>query len=309
MARATRLGLWMRTLRAPFFQAVCVPLVLGTAVAWYRTGQFHLGYFLLALVGVVFINAGTNLANDYFDHRSGADELNEEYTRFSGGSRTIQDGLLSPSTVYRASLVFFGLASLLGLYLAYTRGWEILIIGIVGIASGYFYTASPVRVGYRGWGELLAGFNCGPLVVLGAYYVQARAFSIEALLAGVSVGLLVAAILYANQFADYASDQAANKRHLVVRMGPQRALKGYYLLIVFAYVVIMLGWVLRLMPWTALVSLLAIPLAWKAAAELRENHATKSGAKLIPAMASTIATHLLTGVLLSGGYLAGGILE
>ena len=76
----------------------------------------------------------------------------------------------------------------------------------------------------------------------------------------------------------------------------------------FAYAVIVLGWALKLMPWTVLVSLSAIPLAWRAAAELREHHATGSGAKLMPAMASTIGTHLLTGVLLSCGYVAGGML-
>ncbi len=299
----------MRALRAPFFQAVLVPLALGTAAAWYYTGQFQLGYFLLALVGVVCINAGTNLANDYFDHKSGADALNKEYTRFSGGSRVIQEGLMSPGAVFRASLAFYGLAGLIGLYLVYARGWPILVIGIIGIASGYLYTAAPIRIGYRGWGELLAGLNCGPLVVLGAYWVQAQAFNLKVLLASVPVGLLVAAILYVNQFADYESDKAVKKAHLVVRLGPERAVKAFYLLLISAYSVIMMGCALRIIPWMCLVSLVTVPLAWRAGMAARDNHASGSGEKLLPAMAGTIGAHLSTGLLLSCGYLAAGVLR
>ncbi len=303
------LGLWMRALRVPFFQAVLVPLVLGTVAAWYHTDQFYPGYFLLALMGVVFINAGTNLANDYFDHKCGADDSNTEYTRFNGGSRVIQEGLMSPDSVFRASLVSFGLAILIGLFLAYARGWQILIIGVIGVASGYFYTASPLSIGYRGLGELLAGLNCGPLVALGAYYVQAKTFSAGVLLASLPVGLLVAAILYINQFPDHKADKAANKANLVVRIGPERAIKGFYALLVSAYSVIILGCALRIIPWMALVSLVVIPLAWRAAKAARDNHAAGSGKKLAPAMAGTIVTHLLTGLLLACGYLAAGVLK
>ena len=107
-----RLKLWIRALRAPFFQAVIIPAVLGTAVAWYETDTFLPGYFVLVLLGVVFLNAGTNLANDYFDHRSGADAANMAPTPFSGGSRVIQDGLIAPGRICSASLLFFALAQL-----------------------------------------------------------------------------------------------------------------------------------------------------------------------------------------------------
>lgn len=172
-----RMKVWLKAMRAPFFQAVIIPSLLGTVIAWSKAGIFHPGYFVLATLGVVFVNAGTNLANDYFDHQSRADDINKEVTPFSGGSRVIQEGLLPPRWVYLASLVFLGLASLIGLYLTYMRGLAILVIGMIGVGSGYFYPASPIKVGYRGWGELLAGINCGPLVVLGAYYVQTKALN------------------------------------------------------------------------------------------------------------------------------------
>jgi 1,4-dihydroxy-2-naphthoate octaprenyltransferase len=303
-----RLKIWIRALRAPFFQAVLVPLFLGTAVAWYETGRFHWGYFLMALLGVVSIHAGTNMINDYFDHHTGADEINDEYTKFSGGSRVIQEGLLSARSVLIASLSFFAVGSLLGLYLAYARGWPLLVIGLLGVTSGYFYTAGPVRLGYRGWGELLTGLNCGPLVVLGAYYVQAQKLSWAALVAALPVGILIAAILYINQFSDHDADRAAGKRHLVVRLGPERAVRGFYWLLISAYAVIVVGCASLILPWPALAALLTTPLAWRAARTAKANYAEHTGEKMTPAMAGTIATHLGTGLLLSAGYLAAGVL-
>ena len=284
-------------------------MALGTLVAWYHTGQFHAGYFILALFGVVFIHAGTNLANDYFDHKSRADEINKQHTRFSGGSRVIQEGLMAPRAIARASFVFFGLAVLIGLYLAYLRGPAILVIGAIGLASGYFYSATPLNLGSRGCGELLVGINCGPLVVLGAYYLQAQSFNLQALAASVPVGLLMAAVLYINQFPDVEADKAANKNTLVVRMGTARAIKGFYLLLVCAYLAIVIGCVSGLIPSLGLIALLSAPLAWRAARSAGENHASGSGARLVPAMAGTIGTHLVTGILLCSGYLAAGIVK
>jgi 1,4-dihydroxy-2-naphthoate octaprenyltransferase len=304
MSRLTKPGqlkLWIRAMRAPFFQAVMIPAVLGTTVAWYRTGVFHLGYFLLAFLGVVFIHAGTNLANEYFDHKSEADDINKEFTAFSGGSRVIQEGLISPKGIYKACLLFFGLGTLVGLYLVWVRGWPLLVIGAVGLLSGYFYTGLPIKVGYRGFGELLVGLNCGPLVVLGAYYVQAKSFSLETFVASVPVGLLIVAVLYINQFPDYHADKMAKKNTLVVIMGRDRAIKGFYLLLVSAYFVIVLGAVTGMIPWLGLVSLLTLPLAWKTMRIARANYTDTNSLK--PAMFNTIVIHLMVGLLLSFGYL------
>jgi len=298
---------WLRTLRAPFFQAVIVPCILGTVVAWYQTGKFHLGYFLLSFVAVICVHAGTNLTNDYFDHKSGADDINENFNQFSGGSRMIQDGLIAPRKILLVALFSFGVACLIGLYLVYACGWPLLAIGAVGIFSGYFYTASPFKIGYRGWGELLTGLNCGPLVVLGAYYVHAQSLSWRAVTASLPVGFLIAAVLYINQFPDYEADKAAGKANLVVKLGPQRAVKGFYFLLVGAYSAIVLGCVWRVLPVPALIALLSLPFAWKAATLLRVAYA--GGRKLVPAMASTVATHLATGVLLACGYWLAGVLK
>jgi len=300
-----RFKVWIRAMRAPFFQAVIIPSFLGTAIAWYRTGAFYWQYFLLATLGVIFMNAGTNLTNDYFDHRSRSDDINREPTPFSGGSRVIQENLISPRKIYHVSLIFFGLAALIGLYLTFVRGLVVLIIGILGVLLGYFYTASPIRIGYRGWGEFVAGLNCGPLVVAGAYYVQAQTLSLEALFISIPVGLLIAAVLYINEFPDYACDKVASKNTLIVKMGTERARKGFYSLLLGAYLFIILGAVLRIVPWTALFSLLTFPLAWKAMKIVHSSYTDTQG--LIPAMSSTISTHLTLGLLLLFGYVTARI--
>ena len=292
--------LWIRALRAPFFQAVIVPSLLGSAIAWYRTGAFYWQYFLLATLGVIFINAGTNLTNDYFDHQSGSDEINREVTPFSGGSRVIQENLIPAGKIYRAALVFFGLAALIGLYLAFARGPVVLIIGILGLLLGYLYTASPIKIGYRGWGELVVGLCCGPLVVAGAYYVQTQSLSLEALFISIPVGLLIAAVLYLNEFPDYACDKAARKNTLIVKVGRERARIGFYSLLVAAYLCIILGAILGMVPSTVLFSLLTFPLAWKAMKIVHSSYTNTQG--LVPAMSSTVTIHLSVGLLLSFGY-------
>jgi len=295
-----RFKVWMRAMRAPFFQAVVVPTILGTVIAWYRSGIFYWQYFLLATLAVVFINAGTNLANDYFDHQSASDDINRDVTPFSGGSRVIQENLISPGKVHRSSLIFFGLAAVIGLYLTFVRGPVVLIIGILGVLLGYFYTASPIKIGYRGWGEFVAGLNCGPLVVAGAYYVQAQTLSLEVLFISIPVGLLIAAILYINEFPDYACDRAAGKNTLIVKMGRERARKGFYSLLLSAYLFIILGAILRIFPWTVILSLLSFPLAWKTMKIAHSSYANTQG--LIPAMSGTVTIHLSVGLLLSSGY-------
>ena len=309
-AGQVRIGLWIRALRAPFFQAVVVPTILGTTIAWHHTGRLDLFGFLLALAGVLLVHAGTNLANDYYDHKSGTDAANTEHTRFSGGSRVIQEGLIPPQAILAVSLGSFALGGLVGLYLVFGRAggphWTLLIIGTIGMLSGYFYTASPISIGYRGWGELLVGLNCGPLVVLGAYYVQTERLSVAAFVASLPVGMLIAAILYVNQFSDYAADKGSGKNNLVVVLGPDKAIRRFWLLFAAAYSVIILGCVLTLMPWPCLIALATFPLAWTAAKAARRHYATGSGEKMVPAMAGTIATHLLTGLLLAGGYYLAG---
>ena len=298
---------WIKGIRAPFFTASAIPVLVGTALAWNMTGKFSLYKFILVLVGVPLFNAGTNLANDYYDHKTGNDDINTSLTPFSGGSRVIQNGLIPAKHILIGSFLFFGLGSVIGLYLnAITPGNLVLYLGIFGLLSGFLYTATPVLIGYRGVGELVVGLNLGTLTIIGSYFVQAHSVSWPVFWMSLPIGFLVAAILYINQFPDYEADKAVDKKHLVVRLGKRRAVYGYYLLIAATYLVIAGSVLFRMVTPFALVSFLTLPLAVSAVRTLKSNY--DKIAELIPAQAKTIQTHLFTGLLLTLGLIVGRVI-
>jgi len=297
---------WIKAIRAPFFTASAIPVLVGTALAWNMTGKFSLSKFILVLVGVPLFNAGTNLANDYYDHKTENDEINTKATPFSGGSRVIQNGVIPPKHMLIGSFLFFGLGSIIGLYLnAVSPGNLILYLGIFGLLTGFFYTATPVLIGYRGIGEFVVGLNLGTLTIIGSYYVQAHTLSWSAFWISLPIGFLVAAILYINQFPDYEADKAVNKRHLVVILGKRRAVYGYYFLIFSTYLVIAGCVIFKMVTPFVLVSFLTLPLALGAIKILKSNY--DKFVELIPAQAKTIQTHLFTGLLLSLGLVIGKV--
>ncbi len=297
---------WIKAIRAPFFTASAIPVLVGSALAWNMTGKFSLSKFILVLVGVPLFNAGTNLANDYYDHKTGNDEINTKVTPFSGGSRVIQNRVIPPQHILIGSFLFFGLGSIIGLYLnAVTPGNLVLYLGIFGLLTGFFYTAAPILIGYRGIGEFVVGLNLGTLTIIGTYYVQAHSLSWSAFWISLPIGFLVAAILYINQFPDYEADKAVNKRHLVVILGKRKAVYGYYFLICATYLVIAGSVIFRIVTPFVLVSFLTLPVALGAIKTLKANY--DKFTELIPAQAKTIKVHLLVGLLLSLGFVLGRI--
>lgn len=302
MTLPQRLAIWIRALRVQFFTATLVPIVLGSVIAWHGTGGFNWGYFLLALLGGIFVDAGLNLANDYFDHTSGIDEMNSHHSPFSGGSRAIQDGLLSPAKILWAAIIFFSLGAAIGLYFDFVLpGHIILIIGLIGVFLAYFYSAEPLRIGYTGFGELICGLGFGPVMVLGSYYVQTGKLAWHPFWASLPVGILIALVLYINEFPDYEADKKGNKRTLVVIMGKKKAMRFYPIFLLLSYAIVIAGVATRTFPILALVSILTIPLAFKAIKTARENF--DKILELRPANAATIGIHLSLGLLLSLGYI------
>jgi len=297
-----KLKIWLAEVRAPFFTATIVPILLGAMIAWARTGTLHFGYFLLTMLGGLLLHTGTNVANDYFDHRSGTDDVNVEFVRpFTGGSRMIQNGLLTPREVISGALAAFALACVVGLYLAYVRGPLIFVLGLVGIFSGFFYTAPPFNLVSRGIGEFFIGLNFGVLMTLGSYFVQTGQLAWEPVVASIPVGLLIVGVLYINEFQDAPADGAVGKDHLVVRLGRKRAALGYLLLMVTTYAVIVLAALLRITSPFTLIALATLPVAVRAIGVARAHY--DEYLKLVPANAATVFLHLLTGLLLSAGYL------
>jgi 1,4-dihydroxy-2-naphthoate octaprenyltransferase len=191
---------------------------------------------------VLCLHAGANMSNDYFDHKSGTDDINVEFGgHLTGGSRMIQTGILQPRQVLLEALVYYAAGTLIGLYLAWVRGPWVLVIGLTGVLSGYFYTAPPVVLAARGLGEVVVGLNFGLLIALGTYYVQTGQLAWEPAIAGLPASFLLAGVLYINEFQDMPADKAAGKNNLVVRQGRQDAVPGYALIMAAAYLSIILG--------------------------------------------------------------------
>jgi 1,4-dihydroxy-2-naphthoate octaprenyltransferase len=303
--RPGKLRLLIAEMRLSFLTASVTPVLLGTAIAWATLKVFLWDVFLLTLFAGCCLHLGANIANDFFDHLSGDDDINVDYIRpFSGGSRLIQQGLLSPFAVFAESMFFFILGGLIGLGLAFTRGMFILVLGIIGVASGFFYTAPPVRLVSRGIGEVFIGLNFGILMTLGGYYVQTQTINCVTILPSIPVALLITAVLYINEFPDFRADEATGKRTLVVRLGRKNAARGYAVIMTAVYLTTLFGVIMNEMPNNTLIALTTLPLSILAVRRAMISYGKSF--ELIPANASTVLTHLLTGLFLTLGYVLAG---
>lgn len=288
---------WFMATRPQFFTVIILPIILGTAFAWYEQHSFSFLYFIWALLAGIICHAAVNVFNDYFDHLNKTDIYNQTpLTPFAGGSRMIQNGLLTPTQTYYFGLTLLLLAVILGLALVWTRGLSLLWIGLIGILSGYFYSAPPFFFNGRGLGELLVGLNFGILSVLGAYYVQVQMLHLQPIIIAIPISCLVAAILYINEFPDYFADKQAGKKNLVVRLGKAQARWLYVLLISISFISIIISVFYQQLPPTGLFSLLTIPLAMLAIRVLFRHYNQPTA--LIPAIKYTIALHTLMSSIL-----------
>src|SRR5256712_898163 len=300
-------SLWFQALRAPFLIASIIPVLVGALAAWQIRTAFNLPFFLLCFLGAVFIHLGANMANDAWDFRSGNDANVHHLNPFAGGSRVLIRGVLNPRTHLAVALTFLGLGSLIRILLVTQVGWPLLWIGIFGVAVAYSYVGPALRLAHRGLGEIAVSLEFGPVTVLGTYFVLAKTFDPAAIVLSISLGLLVAGILWINEVPDIPADSAVGKPTLVVRLGVPRATTVFGGIIGAAYLVLVLGVVLAgLTPWT-LLALFALPLAIKPVQGLQKAGAGPHA--LIPSNAGMIMATLATGVLLLVGLAIQAILK
>jgi 1,4-dihydroxy-2-naphthoate octaprenyltransferase len=293
--------LFLRATRLPFLSATLIPVLLGIAVAAHQ-GSFDVVKAVLTVVAAAAVHLGLNVSNDVFDDVLGADRLNYTPTPYSGGSRVIQYGLLTRGEMATLSAALYGVAIAIGLLLvAWTRSAELLAIGVVGVLLGLGYTAPPLKLVYRGLGEIAVALGFGPVMLLGAYVVQTGRIGLEPVVASLPVAILVALILYVNEIPDRPADAAAGKRTLVVRWTPGAVRTGYLVAAAAAFALIVVGVALRVLPMPTLIALLALPLAFRVYRGIGES---SNAYALMPVLATNIKLHLVAGGLLLVGYLA-----
>jgi 1,4-dihydroxy-2-naphthoate octaprenyltransferase len=292
----------LRTTRLPFLSATIVPVVLGIAIA-ARQGSFDLVTAILTVVGAACVQLGLNIANDVFDSAQGADDANVTPTQYSGGSRVIQYGLVSFRRMATIATGFYVAAGVIGLVLLALRpSTSLLVIGVVGFIVSIGYTAPPLKLVYRGLGELAVALGFGPLMLLGAYVVQSGGtLSWEPFVASLPIALLVMLILYVNEIPDRRGDARAGKRTLPVRLSKPTVIAGYRVSVVAAYAILVGGVVAGLLPIPALLALLTIPLALQVSRGLDPNYDNPYG--LMAVMGVNVKVHLYAGLLLLAGYI------
>jgi 1,4-dihydroxy-2-naphthoate octaprenyltransferase len=250
------LRLWLLASRPRTLPAAIAPVLVGTALAQGQDDVFKPLRFVCALIGSIFIQIGTNLANDYSDARRGADTEDR-----LGPVRVTAGGLMPPATVLRGVYVAFGIAVLSGIYLIAVAGWGLLIVGIASIIAGVMYTGGPKPYGYEGLGEVFVFLFFGVVAVVGSYYVQVERFEWEAFALSVPIGLLASAIMVVNNVRDIDTDRRAGKRTLAVRLGRERARVLYAVMLMLAYLApIVLLFASDLSNWI-LLTLVTTPLA------------------------------------------------
>ncbi|MGZ8697267.1 MAG: UbiA family prenyltransferase [Gaiellaceae bacterium] len=291
--------LFLRTTRLPFLTATFIPILLGIAVAAWTNG-FSWWLALLTLVGGACIHLGLNVANDVFDTASGADAANVNPTQFSGGSRVVLYGLVSLRNLALLSLGFYAAGIAIGVGLAALRGWDLLWLGVAGALLSFFYTAPPLKLVHRGLGEIVVALGFGPIMALGAYFVQAQEYDLEPLLVSIPVGILIALVLYVNEVPDRPADAAAGKRTLPVRFSKDTIVNAYITAVAVAFGLIAVFSISGLIVRPAIIALAAAPLAIPVVRALRESYDQPYA--LMPAMGKNIQLHLATGVLLILGY-------
>ena len=289
-----RARIWWLAIRPATLTASVVPVLIGSAIA-ARAGGFDFAPALAALAGALLIQIGTNLVNDVADFERGADTAERR-----GPARATQSGQLSPAQVRAAAWGSFAAAAVIGVYLIAHAGWPVATLGAVAIASGWAYTAGPWPLAYHGLGELFVFIFFGVAAVAGTVFVQTGSLDALTLAASLPPGALASAILVVNNIRDIATDRAAGKRTLAVRLGPAAAHAGFVLLIVVAYAVPPLLWFTGapaavLLPW------LTLPRAVSLTARMAR---ADDGAAFNAALRDTAKLHLAFGLLFGLGLLA-----
>lgn len=295
-----RLKLWFLETRPQFLILSVVLAFLGTSIAWYD-GYFHLGYALLAGLGLLLTHISVNTLNDYFDYRSGVDLVTRR-TPFSGGSGILPAALLSPKQVFWLGTSSFLLAAGIGVFFILVQGWLLLPLLLLAAVCILFYTPVILKMP---WPEWVAGLGLGALPILGLYFAQAAQYNWHAVIAAVPSGILVHNLLLLNEFPDTEADAQGGRRTLPIIMGGARASLIYAAFTMAVYLWI-IGWVIaRVMPVFSLISLLTLPFALKAIKGSRKH---QDMAQLIPAMGSNVLVVLVTQFLLGIGYILARII-
>ncbi len=287
------LAIWIAAIRPATLWAGAVPVLVGAALAG-ADGHTPGVASIVALLGAILIQVGTNLVNDYADFKTGADGPDR-----LGPKRATAQGWLSPRAVLMGAGIALVGAACAGAYLSLIGGLPILVLGVVSIICAIAYTAGPWPLAYVGLGDIFVLAFFGLAAVCGTYYLETNTISVSSILAGIAIGSVATAILVVNNLRDQRTDARVGKRTLAVRFGARFTRIQYAVLLCLAYLCVVAAVVLeQVSPWSLLV-LMTLPFA------ISETRGVfkKNGAALNIHLGGTARLELLFGLCFAGGVL------
>ena len=290
------LSVWLRVIRVRFLLASVIAVSVGLAINWRQNSIIEPFDAVLTFAGVMALHASVDLLNDYWDYKRGIDTATKR-TKMSGGTGVLPEGLLQPSSVYRAGIGFLILGSVIGFYFVFTDG--IIIAAILGFAilSIYFYSTKIVDSGLAEFFVAVKGI----MIVLGTYFIQSHQITIESILGGIVVGVLSSLVLFIASFPDYDADKSKGRKTLVIVVGKQKATSLFWVFPIISYSVIIIGISIGAFPISSFITLFSIPLIIKTGLSLKRNF--DSIDELVPSMSSALMFSRITGVLLVLSFL------
>ncbi len=282
--------------------ASTIPMAVGGALAYASSSSFSWPWYLTGLAAIYLIEIGKNAINEYVDYLSGVDRFvaPDKRTPFSGGKKTIVDGKLSLKENLAIGIITIAAGCFLGLLIIFFREFNVFWFGLAGVFFALFYSLPPFKFAYRGLGELAVGISFGPLITCGTFLVQTGTLIPLVILASLPLGLLIANVLWINQYPDYEADLQGGKRNGVVRLGKQKAGIVYTLLFALAYLA-MPVLALYSKNWFWLLPLTSLPLAFRAVKVARTQY--DNIGLLVEANAKTIQIYQLTGLTMAAAAL------
>ena len=291
----------LRAVRAPSLTAGAMPVVLANASVFHRERSLDAIVFVVTLAGMVLVQSGVNLLNDYFDDRSGLDaDPDFADSPFPLGSRVLQDGTLSHAGLLRLAAACFGIAAVAGLWLDARRPDHVVAgIAVVGALLGYFYTAPPLKLAYRGIGEPVTFLLFGPLAGAGATWAQVGEVDASAWLLAAFVGWLAMTILFLHHFPQHEADARYRKMTPVVRLGPERAGRLVPVLLGVPYLAIAAGVATGRLPWPVLAFWLTVP--WATRVSRTALRSPADARRMTGAVGGTLAIHFVGSLAVAAG--------
>ncbi|MFO1272097.1 MAG: 1,4-dihydroxy-2-naphthoate polyprenyltransferase [Rubrivivax sp.] len=273
------------------------PVLVGCAMAWAETRTIAPLWMLLAALGALLLQLGTNLDNDVSDFQRGTDRAGR-----LGLPRATALGLLTPRQVRLASLGCFALATVIGFVLVSRGGWPILVAGVASAAAAMAYSGGPRPISYTPFGDFVVWLFFGVVAVCGTYWLQTLALSPGVLVAASAVGLPAAAVLVVNNYRDREPDAKVGKHTLAVCLGPAFSRWEYTGLMLTPFALLALLVPLSHLRWSLLLPLAALPMGLGL---VRRFWRETPGPAFNPLLAATARYQVLFAILLALAALLG----